>query len=161
MARLTFLLLLLANVGLAAWLWHDVQRPGPDFASRGRDVSAVQVVAAVPPSIGAARAAALREQANALGGATCVALAGLTASEEPGVRDAVTRLALGDRVREVGGPGAGATFVFRAPDAGLLAWLGRLQRGLDGARLEGQECPPLAPPAAPPVALTPPPGGRR
>lgn len=179
MARVMVIVLLLLNAGTGAWLWHDFHRPEPNFSSRERNAEAVRIVSAVPPSEGAARAANREGQAGSLSGAACVALAGLAAEEAPGVREAIGRLGLGDRVRELGGapPSAPSTFVFQNPDAALLAWLGRLQRGLDAARLEKANCPPGAPlpgpppvptdggapppPSTAPVAPPAPPGGRK
>ena len=168
MARLIIVVLLLVNAALAAWLWHDLNRPEPDFASRERNAEAVRVMAVVPPSEGAARAARRQGQADALARANCVALTGLASEERPGVRDAIAGLALGERVREIDTSATTGSFVFRNPDATLLGWLGRLQRGLDAARLEEVDCAQGAPGPATtagtspaPVAPFAPPGGRR
>lgn len=160
MARVMAILLLLLNVALGAWLWHDFRRPEPDFSARERNPEAVRIVSAVPPSEGAARAASRGAEAGALSGAACVAIAGLSPDEIVGVREAVAGLGLGERVRELGGATTTGTsgFIFLGPDAALLAWLGRLKRGLDAARLERVECPaPVNAPVTPPA----PPGGRR
>lgn len=164
MARLTVVVLLLVNAALAAWLWHDLKRPEPNFTSREKDADAIRVAAVVPPSQSAARAAARQRKAGALADAPCVSLVGLSPEELPGVRAAIAGLGLGDRAREAAGPGSAPAFVFRDPDAALLAWLGRLQRGLDDARLDNAGCPgtvesvPAA--ATAPAPVEPPPGRR-
>lgn len=158
MARLIFFLLLVANAGLAAWLWQSRPPPAPDPATREVNPEAVRIVSVVPPSEGAARQADRKRQATTLESSGCVALAGLASEEVGGVREALSGLGLGERVREETPTGKPASFVFREPDAALLAWLSRLQRGLDAARLESVPCPTAAPP--PPVAPGPPAGRR-
>lgn len=162
MARLIVFALLLANAGFAAWLWQS--RPPPPTDPSGREVNpeAVRIVSVVPPSESANRQADRRRQAGALSGPGCVALTGVAADQREGVREAIAGLALGDRVREQTGAGAREGFIFREPDPALLAWLSRLQRGLDAARIEPAPCPdaPATPPPAPPVAPTPPAGRR-
>ena len=141
MARLIFVALLLANVGFAAWLWQSRPAPVPDPSAREVNRDAVRIVSVVPPSEGANRQADRRRQAGALKGPGCVILTGLAADQRGGVREAIAGLALGNRVREQTGAGSPEGFLFRDPDEALLAWLSRLQRGLDAARIEPAACP--------------------
>ena len=100
MSRLLFFLLLLAVIALGVHLALTAHVEKSDFTARERNRDEVRIVAVTPPTIAARRAEENRAALQALSGAACVEITGITAADAPRAQGAFAALALGPRLVE-------------------------------------------------------------
>ena len=100
MTRFLFFLLLLAALALGAHLWLAAQAEKTDFSARERNRDEMKIVAVATPSIAARRAEETRQAMQALAGAACVQVAGITPADASRAHDAFATLQLGPRLAE-------------------------------------------------------------
>jgi len=99
-SRFLFFLLLLAALALGVHLWLSAQAQRGDYTARERNPTDVKIVGVTPPSLAAKRADDTRRAVQALAGAACVEMSGVTSPDAQRAREAFASMGLGDRFSE-------------------------------------------------------------
>jgi hypothetical protein len=100
MSRFLFFVLLIAVAAMGAHLWINAPKGPADVSSRERNPNDIRILAVTPPDQAARAAEETRKAVSALAGAACVQLSGIAPADLPRAREALSALALGDRLLE-------------------------------------------------------------
>jgi hypothetical protein len=99
-SRFLFFVLLIAVLAMGAHLWINAPKGAVDVSSRERNANDITILAVTPPDQAARAAEETRKTVSALAGAACVQLSGIPAADLARARQALSALALGDRLAE-------------------------------------------------------------